>query len=68
MRLQPQDAGKKTDTSTVCIGKFYDYFLDCMFGQLKQAIFLAGFGLICCIFIFFVPFGSKKSETSEAQS
>ena len=39
-----------------------------MFGQLKQAIFLAGFGLICCIFIFFVPFGSEKSVTSEAQS
>ncbi|MBB1557401.1 MAG: hypothetical protein HG439_002810 [candidate division SR1 bacterium] len=36
-----------------------------MFSKLRQTVFLAGFGLVCCIFIFFVPFSSKPQVVEE---
>lgn len=37
-----------------------------MHSQLRQIIFLAGFGFLCCIFIFFLPWG--WSSTTETQT
>ena len=36
-----------------------------MFSTLRQTVFLAGFGLVCCIFVFFVPFSSKSQVVEE---
>ena len=36
-----------------------------MFSKLRQTVFLAGFGLVCCIFVFFVPFSSKPQVVEE---
>ena len=36
-----------------------------MFSKLRQTVFLAGFGLVCCIFVFFVPFSSKSQVVEE---
>ena len=36
-----------------------------MFSKLRQTVFLAGFGFVCCIFVFFVPFSSKPQVVEE---
>ena len=40
-------------------------FSSVMFSKLRQTVFFAGFGLVCCIFVFFVPFSSKPQVVEE---